>query len=69
MNILIWTVTCAPLAGSSTVLSWQVALSGVYVAVCALITIVAVATYSETRHRNLAEDHGIAGTKPWSGAR
>jgi len=40
-----------------------------YVAVCALVTIVAVATYTETSRRDLAEDTGIAGTKPWSGAR
>ena len=30
----------------------------VYVAVCALITIVAVGTYTETSHRDLAEDTG-----------
>ena len=34
-NILLWAVTCLPLAGRSPVLSWHVALSGVYVAVCA----------------------------------
>jgi MFS family permease len=38
----------------------------VYVLVCSLITIAAVATYTETRYRDLAEDTGIAGTKPWS---
>jgi MFS family permease len=32
----------------------------VYVALSALLTIVAVATYGETRHRDLAEDHAIA---------
>ena len=31
----------------------------VYLAVSALITIVAVASYSETRHRDLAEDHAL----------
>ena len=41
----------------------------VYVAACAVVTIVAVATYTETSRRDLAEDTGIAGTKPWSGAR
>jgi len=35
LNILIWAYTCAPLAGGGTLLSYQVALSGVYVAVCA----------------------------------
>ena len=36
VNILLWATTCLPLAGgSSTVLSRQIALSGVYVAVCA----------------------------------
>ena len=40
-----------------------------YVAACAVVTIVAVATYTETSRRDLAEDTGIAGTKPWSGAR
>jgi metabolite-proton symporter len=40
-----------------------------YVAACALVTILAVATYTETSHRDLAQDTGIAGTKPWSGAR
>lgn len=34
-NILLWAVTCMPLGGASTVLRWQVALSGIYVAVCA----------------------------------
>lgn len=34
-NILLWTITCAPLAGGPGVLRWQVALSGIYVAVCA----------------------------------
>ena len=34
-NILLWIVTCAPLVESPGVLRWQVALSGVYVAVCA----------------------------------
>jgi metabolite-proton symporter len=32
----------------------------VYVALSAVLTIVAVATYGETRHRDLAEDHAIA---------
>ncbi|WP_345605054.1 MFS transporter [Pseudonocardia adelaidensis] len=32
----------------------------VYVALSALLTIAAVATYGETRHRDLAEDHAIA---------
>ncbi len=32
----------------------------VYLAVSALITIVAVASYSETRHRDLAEDHAMS---------
>ena len=41
----------------------------VYVAVCALVTILAVATYTETSRRDLAADTGIAGAKPWSGAR
>jgi hypothetical protein len=41
----------------------------VYVAVCSVITVLAVATYTETRHRDLAEDQGIAGTKPWSAER
>ena len=40
-----------------------------YVAACALVTILAVATYSETSRRDLAEDHGIGDAKPWSGAR
>jgi hypothetical protein len=37
VNILLWATTCLPLARgtSSTILSWQIALSGVYVAVCA----------------------------------
>jgi hypothetical protein len=35
LNILLWVVTCLSLAGSSPRLTWQVALSGVYVAVCA----------------------------------
>jgi hypothetical protein len=35
VNILLWATTCLPLAGGSTILSWQIALSGVYVAVCA----------------------------------
>ena len=39
-----------------------------YVAVCAAVTILAVATYSETRHRDLADDHGI-GSTPRGGAR
>jgi hypothetical protein len=35
-NILLWTVTCLPMAAdASGYLAWQVALSGVYVAVCA----------------------------------
>jgi hypothetical protein len=34
-NILLWAVTCLPLAGGKRSLSWHVALSGVYVAVCA----------------------------------
>jgi hypothetical protein len=34
-NILLWVVTCMPLAGGSEVLTWQVVLSGIYVAVCA----------------------------------
>src|SRR5262245_16700541 len=34
-NMLLWAVTCLPLVGGNRVLSWQVALSGVYVAVCA----------------------------------
>lgn len=34
-NILLWALTCAPLAGGAGALSWQVALSGIYVAVCA----------------------------------
>jgi hypothetical protein len=34
-NILLWATTCLPLAGGSAILSWQVALSGIYVAVCA----------------------------------
>jgi metabolite-proton symporter len=41
----------------------------VYVLVCSLVTIAAVATYTETRNRDLAADNGIAGTKPWSTAR
>ena len=41
----------------------------VYVLVCSLVTIAAVATYTETRNRDLAADTGIAGTKPWSTAR
>jgi MFS family permease len=32
----------------------------VYVALSALLTILAVATYGETRHRDLAEDHAVA---------
>jgi metabolite-proton symporter len=32
----------------------------VYLAVSALITIIAVASYSETRHRDLAEDHALS---------
>jgi MFS family permease len=32
----------------------------VYVALSALLTIVAVATYGETRHRDLADDHAVA---------
>jgi hypothetical protein len=35
VNILLWATTCLPLRGGSTVLSWQIGLSGVYVAVCA----------------------------------
>jgi metabolite-proton symporter len=35
----------------------------VYVALSALVTIVAVATYGETRHRDLAEDHAITTTR------
>ena len=31
----------------------------VYVAVCSVLTIVAVATYSETRHRDLGADHAV----------
>jgi hypothetical protein len=34
-NILLWAITCLPLAGGSRILSWHVALAGVYVAVCA----------------------------------
>jgi len=34
-NILLWLTTCLPRAGDSTTGFWQVALSGVYVAVCA----------------------------------
>lgn len=34
-NILLWAVVCLPLAGGSRMLSLQVALSGIYVAVCA----------------------------------
>ena len=41
----------------------------VYVAVCALVTILAVATYTETSRRDLTEDHGIGDSKPWSGTR
>jgi MFS family permease len=41
----------------------------IYVAVCSLVTILAVGTYGETSHRDLAEDQGIAGTKPWSTTR
>ena len=32
---------------------------GWYVAACAVVTILAVGTYSETRHRDLAEDPGV----------
>jgi metabolite-proton symporter len=32
----------------------------IYVALSALLTILAVATYGETRHRDLAEDHAVA---------
>jgi hypothetical protein len=35
LNILLWVVTCLPLAGGTARLRWHVALSGVYVAVCA----------------------------------
>jgi metabolite-proton symporter len=35
----------------------------VYVALSALLTIVAVASYGETRHRDLAEDHAVARTR------
>ncbi|GAA0945439.1 MFS transporter [Pseudonocardia zijingensis] len=35
----------------------------VYVALSALLTIVAVASYGETRHRDLAEDHAVAPTR------
>jgi len=35
LNLLVWGTTCLPLAGQSSIVSWQVALSGVYVAVCA----------------------------------
>lgn len=35
LNILIWVLTCAPLALQSGLLRFQVALSGIYVAVCA----------------------------------
>lgn len=35
LNILLWVITCLPLAGNNTLLTWQVALSGVYVGVCA----------------------------------
>jgi metabolite-proton symporter len=35
----------------------------VYVALSALLTLVAVATYGETRHRDLAQDHAIARTR------
>jgi hypothetical protein len=31
-----------------------------YVAVCAVLTLVAVGTYGETRHRDLAADHAVA---------
>jgi hypothetical protein len=31
------------------------------VALSAVISIVAVATYAETRHRDLAEDHAVSG--------
>lgn len=34
-NILLWAVTCLPMIGGAPILSYQVALSGVYVAVCA----------------------------------
>jgi len=34
-NILVWVVTCLPLAGGKATLTWHVGLSGVYVAVCA----------------------------------
>lgn len=34
-NILLWSLICLPLAGGSSMLKWQVALSGIYVAVCA----------------------------------
>jgi len=35
LNILLWAGTCLPLEGGRSVLSWQIALSGIYVAVCA----------------------------------
>lgn len=35
----------------------------VYVALSALLTIIAVASYGETRHRDLAEDHAIVPTR------
>jgi len=35
INIVLWVATCLPLAGGPARLSWHVALSGVYVAVCA----------------------------------
>lgn len=35
-NVVLWAVACLPLAGRNTRVSWHVALSGVFVAVCAL---------------------------------
>jgi hypothetical protein len=34
-NILLWAVTCLPMANATGDLAWQIALSGIYVAVCA----------------------------------
>jgi hypothetical protein len=34
-NILLWAMTCLPMADATGNLAWQVALSGIYVAVCA----------------------------------
>jgi hypothetical protein len=33
-NLILWAVTCVPLAAGSPTLPWQVLLSGIYVAVC-----------------------------------